>query len=101
MVSTVRTFRSVRADWRTPAVEFFRHQRQFHECFQPKGRVPTETAREMSLEDIRVTIEDHVHAAKCAIEAGFDAVEIVRLSLPRLLRLSERYLLIIPGGRRQ
>lgn len=49
-------------------------------AFTPKGRVPTETAKEMSLEDIRVTIEDHVHAAKCAIEAGFDAVEIV---LPR------------------
>jgi N-ethylmaleimide reductase len=51
----------------------------FMNAFTPKGRVPTETAREMSLEDIRVTIEDHVHAAKCAIEAGFDAVEIVRL----------------------
>jgi N-ethylmaleimide reductase len=31
----------------------------------------------MTLEDIAVTIEDHVHAAKCAIEAGFDTVEIV------------------------
>jgi N-ethylmaleimide reductase len=31
----------------------------------------------MTLEDIAVTIEDHVHAAKCAIKAGFDAVEIV------------------------
>jgi N-ethylmaleimide reductase len=48
-------------------------------AFTPQGRVPTETAKEMCLEDIRVTIEDHVHAAKCAIEAGFDAVEIVRL----------------------
>jgi 2,4-dienoyl-CoA reductase-like NADH-dependent reductase (Old Yellow Enzyme family) len=48
-------------------------------AFTPQGRVPTETAKEMSLEDIRVTVEDHVHAAKCAIEAGFDAVEIVRL----------------------
>ena len=51
----------------------------FMNAFTPQGRVPTETAKEMSLEDIRVTIEDHVHAAKCAIEAGFDAVEIVRL----------------------
>jgi len=31
----------------------------------------------MTVEDIKVTIEDHIHAAKCAIEAGFDAVEIV------------------------
>jgi N-ethylmaleimide reductase len=50
--------------------------------FTPKGRVPTETAKEMSFEDIRVTIEDHVHAAKCGIEAGFDVVEIVLLPLP-------------------
>jgi NADH:flavin oxidoreductase / NADH oxidase family len=33
MVYTVRTFRSLRADWRTPAIEFFRHKRQLHECF--------------------------------------------------------------------
>ena len=39
--------------------------------------MPTETAKEMTLEDIKETIDDHVHAAKCAIEAGFDAVEIV------------------------
>jgi N-ethylmaleimide reductase len=45
--------------------------------FTVKGRVPTETAKEMTIEEIKVTIEDHVHAAKCAIEAGFDAVEIV------------------------
>jgi 2,4-dienoyl-CoA reductase-like NADH-dependent reductase (Old Yellow Enzyme family) len=49
----------------------------FVNAFTPKGRVPTETAKEMMIEDIRITIEDHVHAAKCAIEAGFDAVEIV------------------------
>jgi N-ethylmaleimide reductase len=48
--------------------------------FTPKGYVPTETAKEMTLEDIAVTIDEHVHAAKCAIEAGFDAVEIVRQS---------------------
>lgn len=45
--------------------------------FTWKGRVPSETAKEMTLDDIKVTIEDHVHAAKCAIEAGFDGVEIV------------------------
>jgi len=46
-------------------------------AFTIKGRVPTEIAKEMTIEDINVTIEDHVHAAKCGIEAGFDAVEIV------------------------
>jgi 2,4-dienoyl-CoA reductase-like NADH-dependent reductase (Old Yellow Enzyme family) len=73
----------------------------FMNAFTPQGRVPTETAKEMSLEDIRVTIEDHVHAAKCAIEAGFDAIEIVRLSLFHLFLLSESFLLIILGGRRR
>jgi N-ethylmaleimide reductase len=33
----------------------------------------------MSIADIKETIADHVHAAKCAIEAGFDGVEIVCL----------------------
>jgi N-ethylmaleimide reductase len=50
--------------------------------FTSKGYVPTETTKEMTLEDIAVTIEDHAHAAKCAIEAGFDAVEIVRCPQP-------------------
>ena len=61
-------------------------------AFTPQGRVPTETAKEMSLEDIRVTIEDHVHAAKCAIEAGFDAVEIVSyLSIAYSVYLKNTY----------
>jgi len=38
--------------------------------------VTSETAKEMTLDDIKVTIEDHVHAAKCATAAGFDGVEI-------------------------
>jgi hypothetical protein len=54
--------------------------------FTVKGTVPTETAKDMSIEDIMVTIEDHVHAAKCAVKAGFDAIEIVRFSLPLFLR---------------
>lgn len=45
--------------------------------FTPKGRVPSETAKEMTLDEIKVTVKDHAHAAKCAIEAGFDGVEIV------------------------
>lgn len=45
--------------------------------FTAKGRVPNEMSKEMTIEDIQNTIEDYAHAAKCAIEAGFDAVEIV------------------------
>lgn len=39
--------------------------------------MPCEEPKEMTLEDIEDTIADHVHSAKCAIEAGFDGVEIV------------------------
>ncbi|KAG0645673.1 12-oxophytodienoate-10 [Hyphodiscus hymeniophilus] len=44
--------------------------------FTPKGRVPTEKSKEMTPSEIQTTIDEHVHAAKCALEAGFDAVEI-------------------------
>lgn len=43
--------------------------------------VPSETAKEMALEEISVTREDFVHAARCAVEAGFDGVEIVSFVL--------------------
>lgn len=49
--------------------------------FTPEGRVPNETAKEMTISEIQVTVQEHVHAAKCALEAGFDAVEIVSQSL--------------------
>ncbi|KAL1800716.1 hypothetical protein ACET3X_001058 [Alternaria dauci] len=39
-------------------------------------KVPSETAKPMTLQDIKDTVDDHVHAARCAIEAGFDCVEI-------------------------
>jgi hypothetical protein len=52
-----------------------------------KGGAPHETAKAMTYEDIAVTIDDHVHAAKCAIQAGFDAVEIVIYLTPSLLLL--------------
>src|SRR5690606_37997902 len=38
--------------------------------------LPTETPREMSVQEVRDTVSDYAHAAKCAIEAGFDGVEI-------------------------
>lgn len=37
----------------------------------------------MTLEDVKDTIDDYVHAAKNAIKAGFDCVEIVS-NLPPL-----------------
>jgi N-ethylmaleimide reductase len=42
----------------------------------PKGPQPFVDAREMTQEDIDDTISDYVHAAKCAIAAGFDGVEV-------------------------
>lgn len=36
----------------------------------------------MTLQDIKDTVDDYVHAAKCAIEAGFDCVEIVSNNAP-------------------
>lgn len=50
----------------------------YHNRNTPGGvAIPHETAKAMTLQDIQDTIDDHVHAAKCAIEAGFDCVEIV------------------------
>ena len=54
----------------------------------------------MSLKDIQVTIEDYVHAARCAIEAGFDVVEIVLLLLVPYVLL-KNHLLTERHGRRQ
>lgn len=44
--------------------------------FTPTGMQDVPVPREMSLEDIRQTQADFVHAARCAIEAGADGVEI-------------------------
>ena len=44
--------------------------------FTPNGMQDVGTPREMTLDDIRQTIEDFRHAARCAIEAGADGVEI-------------------------
>nr|WP_319554530.1 alkene reductase [uncultured Vibrio sp.] len=40
------------------------------------GMIETETPREMTLQDIESTIADFVQAAKNAVEAGFDGVEV-------------------------
>lgn len=45
--------------------------------FTPIGYQPTEVPKEMTLDDIQDTIADFVHSSKCAIEAGFDGVELV------------------------
>lgn len=41
-----------------------------------RGGSPTVVPKEMTKQDIEDTIEDYVHSAKTAIEAGFDGVEI-------------------------
>lgn len=42
----------------------------------PNGMKAVPTPREMTLEDVRQTIADYRHAARCAIEAGADGVEV-------------------------
>ena len=44
--------------------------------FTPQGFKDTVTPRAMTLEDIETTIQDFAKAAKNAVEAGFDGVEI-------------------------
>ena len=44
--------------------------------FTPEGFKDTVTPKEMTLEDIEITIADFKNAAKNAVEAGFDGVEI-------------------------
>jgi len=44
--------------------------------FTPEGNKDTVTPREMTKEDIKRTIQDFKNAAKNALEAGFDGVEI-------------------------
>jgi N-ethylmaleimide reductase len=40
------------------------------------GRVPSETPREMSIQDIGQAVKDFRHAARVALDAGFDGVQI-------------------------
>jgi N-ethylmaleimide reductase len=42
----------------------------------PKGKMPQETPREMTIADIKKTVEDYRQAAQYAKDAGFDGVEI-------------------------
>lgn len=44
--------------------------------FTSTGVQPSEIAQPMTIEDIKDTVDDYVHAAKLAREAGFDGVEI-------------------------
>ena len=40
------------------------------------GFAPTSAPRALTVEEIAATVQDYRHAARCAIEAGFDGVEI-------------------------
>jgi N-ethylmaleimide reductase len=42
----------------------------------PKGKLPQETPREMTIDEIKKTVEDYRQAAQYAKDAGFDGVEI-------------------------
>lgn len=44
--------------------------------YTPNGFKPTETPKEMTIEDIKATVEDFRKAAANAVKAGFDGVEI-------------------------
>ncbi|KAF8451856.1 hypothetical protein BGX38DRAFT_1130622 [Terfezia claveryi] len=44
--------------------------------FTPDGPLDSVTPRPMTIEEIKNTIDDYVHAAKSAIAAGFEGVEI-------------------------
>lgn len=46
------------------------------QSFTPEGFKDTVTPREMTIEDIKATVQDFKNAAKNAVEAGFDGVEI-------------------------
>lgn len=45
-------------------------------AFTPEGSLDPENPRPMTIEEIKDTIDDYVHAAQSAIAAGFDGVEI-------------------------
>ncbi|KAL7272915.1 hypothetical protein RUND412_004249 [Rhizina undulata] len=44
--------------------------------FGADGTFDTVKPRELTIEEIKDTVSDYVHAAKCAIEVGFDGVEV-------------------------
>ena len=46
------------------------------QTFTPKGMLDFPVPREMTQQDIKQVIEEHAHSAKCAIEAGFDGIEL-------------------------
>jgi len=45
-------------------------------AFTPQGPLDSVNPRPMTIEDIKNTVDDYAHAAKSAIAAGFDGVEI-------------------------
>lgn len=63
--------------------------------------VPTEKPREMTLDDIEQVIQDFVRSARCAIEAGFDGVEIHAANgylLDQFLRKTSNFRTDVYGG---
>lgn len=56
----------------------------------PTGRKPTVTPRAMSRDDIRQTVSDYARAARNAVEAGFDGVQILANYLYLLAQFMNR-----------
>ncbi|WP_281540243.1 alkene reductase [Maribacter aestuarii] len=46
------------------------------QAYTPEGLKDTVTPKEMTIEDIKTTVKDFQNAAKNAVEAGFDGIEI-------------------------
>jgi N-ethylmaleimide reductase len=66
--------RSLHADGRSPLGPSVVNPEQL--IHVEGGKVPSETPREMSLQDIKQAVEDFRHAAQVARDAGFDGVQI-------------------------
>jgi N-ethylmaleimide reductase len=60
------------------------------ESVTPTGRKPTVAPRPMTVEEIRETVADYAHAARNAMEAGFDGVQILANYLYLLAQFMNR-----------
>ena len=60
------------------------------ESVTPTGRKPTVAPRPMTVEEIRQTVADYAHAARNAVEAGFDGVQILANYLYLLAQFMNR-----------
>ena len=62
----------------------------FFETVTPTGRKPTVAPRPMTVEEIRQTVADYARAARNAMEAGFDGVQVLANYLYLLAQFMNR-----------